>query len=234
MRHLELITFDKGLNSKKSPVVLDDGELVTAQGMSYETAGIIEPRSSKQKVSTTQVGTINGIHRNNNRVMITDAGNIRWKWDLDGYCDLYVPPNENFTLAGTINNTTRPIFCDYEDFIFIVNGNDKKVFLDGSLYNWDMPAPTEAPKGAQGSAATALTPSGAYSLYYTYVINFPNGTAVETPPSPAGSVTVAAQKKIDWSNIKPCPYAVTGLTVYRNLYRSSTSLIETYYVARLS
>jgi hypothetical protein len=228
--HTEIVTFDKGLITKKASIVLDDGELVTAQGMSSETLGTVEPRSSKQKVSSTQVGTINGIHRNNNYVFISDAGNIRWKWDLDGYCGLYVPPNGNFTAVGTLISKSRPVFCDYEDFTFVVTGTDKKVFLDGNWYDWDMPAPQTAPTGATGAAGN---PSGTYSLYYTYLITFPNGTVVESPPSPAGTVTVASQI-ITWSNIKPCPYEVNGLKVTRNLYRYSTGLIETYYVATIS
>ncbi|MFA5340136.1 MAG: hypothetical protein WC332_00020 [Clostridia bacterium] len=229
MSHNEIISFDKGLNTKKSVLLLEDGELVTAQGMSYENPGLVEPRSSKQKVSSTVIGTINGIHRNTNFVFVTDAGNVRYKWDLDGYCDLYIPPNGNFTLAGTLTGKSRPVFCDYENFTFVVTGSDTKVFLDGSWYNWDMPVPTSAPSGAAGAAGN---PSGTYYLYYTYLIYFPNGTAVETAPSPAGSVTVTSQK-ISWTNIKPCPYAVTGLTVYRKLYRYSTGLIETYHVTTI-
>lgn len=228
--HTEIITFDKGLNSKKAPLLLEDGELVTAQGMSADHPGVIEPRSSKQKVNVTQYGTVNGMHRNVNQVLLTDAGTVRYKWDLDGYCDLYTPANGDFTSLGTLASTNRPTFCDHEEFTFVLTGNDKKVFVDEGWYDWDIPGPANAPTGTAGATGY---PNGTYSLYYTYLITFPNGTVVETAPSPAGSVTVALQK-IEWSNIKPCPYAGTGVTIHRKLYRYSTGLIETYYVATIA
>jgi hypothetical protein len=228
MAYTEILTFDKGLITKKSSMTLEDGELAVAQGMSYETFGMIDPRSSKQAVSTAQVGTINGMHRNVNHVILTDAGNVRNKWDLDGYCDLYIPPNGNFTLLGTMINDSRPVFCDHEEFTFIVTGGDKKVFLDGAWYEWDVPAPIGVPGATAGSAGN---PSGVYTLYYTYLITFPNGFMVETPPSPAGSISVTSQK-IEWTGISICPYA-GSLTVHRKLYRYSSGLIETYYVTTL-
>ena len=225
----EVITFDRGLNSRKAPLLLEDGELVTASGISFDTIGSIAPRSSKQKVSATQVGTINGMHRNVNTVFLSDAGTLRYKWDLDGYCDLYVPADGDFTSLGSLNSSKRPVFCDYETFTFLVNGSDKKVFQGTHLYEWDINAPIVGPLGTAGAAGN---PSGTYYLYYTYLVYFPNGHAVETAPSPAGSVTVSSQK-IAWTNITPCPYVGEGLTIYRKLYRYSTTLIETYYVTTI-
>jgi hypothetical protein len=229
MQANEVITFDKGLSTKKSPLLLEDGELVTAQGMSYDVFGAIQPRSSKQKVSATQLGTINGLHRNVNTVMLSENDNLRYKWDLDGFCDLYVPANGDFTVAGVLNSSNRPVFCDHESFTFVVTGNDKKVFSGSNFYEWDINPPSQKPIGTAGSAGN---PNGTYSLYYTYLITFPNGTVVETAPSPAGSVTVSSQA-ITWSGITPCLYVGTGLTIHRKLYRYSTTLIEIYYVATI-
>lgn len=228
-QYIETITFDLGRVDKRSPILLQDGELVTAQGMSYETPGIVEPRTSKQKISSTAVGSINGLHRNINYVLLADAANVRYKWDLDGYCDRYTPVSEDFTAAGTLISSNRPIFCDYEEFTFILTGNDKKVFVCGNLYDWDINAPAAAPAGTAGASGN---PNGDYLLYYTYLVYFPNGTAVETAPSPAGSVTVSSQK-IEWKNIGICPYAGSNLTIYRKLYRYSTTLIENYYVTTI-
>jgi hypothetical protein len=227
----EPISFDKGLNTARSPLILEDGELVTASGMSYDTDGSVTPRESRRKVNTTTYGTISAIRRNNmNNVLMVEGSNIRWKWDLDGYCDLYVPSSEDFTAVGTLTNTARCRMADYADMTFIATPTDRKVFIAGTLYDWDIPAPASAPSGAPGASGN---PSGTYSLYYSYLIYFPNGRAVETAPSPAGSVTVTSQK-ITWSNIGICPYSVTGGKIYRKLYRYSTTLIDTYYVATIA
>lgn len=227
----EPISFDKGLNTARSPLILEDGELVTASGMSYDTDGSVTPRESRQKVNMTTYGTISAIRRNNmNNVLMVEGSNIRWKWDLNGYCDLYVPSSEDFTAVGTLTNEARCRMADYADMTFIATPTDRKVFIAGTLYDWDIPAPTLAPSGAAGASGN---PSGTYSLYYTYLIYFPNGRAVETAPSPAGSVTVTSQK-ITWSNIGICPYSVAGGKIYRKLYRYSTTLIDTYYVATIA
>lgn len=230
MSEIESITFDKGLINKRSPLLLEDGELVTAQGMTFSTAGTIQARPSKLKASTTAIGSINGLHRNMNTVIATDAANVRMKWDLTGFCGLYTPSNDDFTLIGELVSTNRPVMRDLEDMTFLVTGNDKKVIINGLLSEWDIPAPTNAPSGATGSSGN---PSGTYSLYYTYLIHFPNGRVVETAPSPAGSVTVVAQK-IEWRKINTCPYSGTGLVIHRKLYRYSTTIIETYYVTTIT
>jgi len=184
---IEPITFDKGLNTARSPLLLAEGELVTAVGMSYANEGVIEPRESRQKVSVTQYGTISAIRRSVNNVLLVDGENVRWKWDLDGYCDLYVPPNGDFTLLGTLLGTARPRIADFDDFAFIATKDSRKAFVSGNLYDWDIPAPQNPPSAAAGAAGN---PTGTYSLYYTYLIYFPNGRAVETAPSPAGSFCI--------------------------------------------
>jgi hypothetical protein len=228
---IEPISFDKGLNNARSPLILEDGELVTASGMSYDTDGSVTPRESRQKVNTTAYGAIRALRRDNtNHVLMVEGTNVRWKWDLDGYCDQYTAASEDFTLVGTLTNTARPRMADYEDMTFIATPIDRKVFIAGNWYEWDVPAPTTAPTGAAGASGN---PSGTYSLYYTYLVYFPNGRAVETAPSPAGSVTVSSQQ-ISWSKIGICPYSVTGGSIYRKIYRYSTTLATTYYVATIA
>lgn len=219
--HLEVISFDNGLNLKDSSIVLKDGELVEAQGMSYDTTGIIEARTSKSKLIGVS-REVNGIHQNDGYVIALGSdGTLKYNSTST--------PLIQFSYLGVLSNADRPIFCDYEDFTFIVNGDDKKVFLDGAWYEWDIDAPTVAPSASVGASGN---PSGTYSLYYTYLITFPNGTVVETAPSPAGTVAVTAQK-IEWSGIGICAY-VGATTIHRKLYRTSTALVETYYVTTLT
>jgi len=229
----EILTFDKGLNTRRNSLALDEGELVSASGISLKTPGTIQSRTPKAKVNTTAVGSIHSLHRYKNYVMLGDSKNARYKWDLNGYCNLYTSPNENFTSIGTLGNSNSWRFADNEDFVFFVNGYDSKAFCGGTLYDWIIPNPDSAPSGTQGDSASATTPSGTYQLYYTYLIHFPNGRIYETGPSPMGTVTVAAQKKINWSKIGISTYSGAGVTIHRKLYRQSTSLVDAYYVTTI-
>jgi hypothetical protein len=118
---------------------------------------------------------------------------------------------------------------DYEGFIYIVNGTENKMFTNGYLYDWGVPNPILPPTVAGG---TTGNPNGSYSLYYTYVVKFPNGKTYETAPSPAATVTVS-NAVINWTGIPQCPYTGGGISFARKLYRTSSSLISTYFVTQI-
>lgn len=44
---IESFTFDKGINLKKSPLFLEDGEEVTCENFSFDHIGILEGREAK-------------------------------------------------------------------------------------------------------------------------------------------------------------------------------------------
>jgi len=225
---VEAFSFDRGIVLKRKPLLLEDGELISSSGFNYNHDGVMEPRSAKEAVNSTAYNEIHSIHRYINWVVIGDAGNVRYKWDLDGYCDLYVPPDGEFTLLGTLGSSNPLRMSDYGEFTFMVNGTDAKAFLNTNLYDWKIPNPTITPIGSQASSGSL---SGVYTLYYTFYIIFPNGRAVETGPSPAGTTaSLSASSKINWSSIGICPYSGTDLLIYRRLYRTSDTLIETYLV----
>jgi len=227
---MELITFDRGMNLKKSPLTLEDGELASCSGFVFDSQGDLTARSPREKVSATAVSAIHTIHRYKNYVLLGDAKSARYKWDLDGYCGLYVPPNGNFTLLGSLGSSNAWRVADVEDFTFFVNGLDSKVFCHANWYEWAIPNPTQAPIGTVGASGN---PSDTYTLYYSFYVQFPNGRTYETGLSPAGTVTVSSQK-IEWSNIGISTYAGTGVTIHRKLYRSSDTLIDIYYVATIA
>jgi hypothetical protein len=227
---MEIITFDKGINTKRNPLVLEDGEMVSCSGFVFDSMGDLFARTPKSAVSTSAVGNIHTIHRYKNYVILGDDKQARFKWDLDGYCDLYVPPNGNFTLLGSLNNSNAWRIVDAEDFVFWVNGQDSKAFCGCNWYEWNIQNPTQQPKGTAGSTGQ---PNDTYSLYYTFLITFPNGRVYETGLSPAASVTVSSQI-ITWSDIGICGYAGPNLTIHRKLYRTSASLIDIFYVGTIS
>jgi hypothetical protein len=220
----ETISFDKGINNRKAPLVLEDGELVTASGVDYEQIGAITNREARQVVNSTQYGGIKGFHRYINHVVMQEGYNYRYKWDLNGFCDLYTPTTEDFTLLGKLSNTNRPRFADYDEFIYMVNGADAKVFSQGNWYEWDIPGPASPASVATGAGGN---PSGTYTCYVTFVIKFPSGRSYETSPSPSATVAPSSQK-IEWTNIPLCHYGGDNLKIYRKLYRTSDDLIDTY------
>ena len=99
---IEPITFGLGLNLRNSPLFLKDGELVSCEGFDFANVGVMDARSSKQTVNPSALGSIHSIHRYRNHVLLGDGGNIRYKWDLDGYCDNYTPPDGGFTYLGKL------------------------------------------------------------------------------------------------------------------------------------
>lgn len=230
MSAMEVFTFDKGLNTKKSSLTLEDGEHQTASAFEFDVTGDLSVRTPKEKVSSTAIGTIHTLHRYKNYILVGDANAARYKWDLDGYCDLYVPPNEDFTSLGSLNSSTAWQYADAEDFVFIVNGVDSKAFCNSTLYDWIVENPTKAPVGTAGDSGN---PNDTYTLYYSYYILWPNGRTYETGLSPSGSVTVSS-KKIEWSQIGICPYSGTDVEIHRKLYRTSDTLTDIYYVATLN
>ncbi|MFH1428183.1 MAG: hypothetical protein ABIH39_00390, partial [Candidatus Margulisiibacteriota bacterium] len=225
---VEAFSFDRGIVLKRKPLLLEDGELISSSGFNYNHDGVMEPRTAKEAVNSTAYNEIHSIHRYINWVVMGDAGNVRYKWDLDGYCDLYVPPDGEFTSLGTLGSSNPLRMSDYGEFTFMVNGTDAKAFLNTNLYDWKIPNPTKAPIGVAGSGGSL---SGVYTLYYTFYIKFPNGRIVESGPSPAGTTAdLPSNSDINWSNIGICPYSGSDLLIYRRLYRTSDTLGETYYV----
>jgi hypothetical protein len=226
---MEQVIFDKGMNKKSSSLVLEDGELQSCSGFVFDSVGDLSTRTPKEKVSTTAVGDIHTLHRYKNYLLLGDGHNARYKWDLDGYCGLYTPANENFTLLGTLSSANRLRMVDCEDFIIMVNGQDSKAFCHGNLYEWNIAAP-EAPPSV---SVTTGTLNDTYRCYYTYYLKFPNGRTHETGLSPYGSVSPSTQGII-WRNIGICNYVGTDVTITRRLYRTSDSLIDIYFVAEIN
>ena len=226
---VDTFSFDKGINTRKNPTLLDEGEMQSCSGFSFENDGYITPMKPRVKITSDAYGEIRNLHRYLNTILMAEGNNIRYAWDLRGFCDNYTAPDNNFAYAG--NGTPyRYRTVDYSGLIYMVNGNGNKMFFKDTLYTWGINNPTEAPQLAAGAGSN---PNGTYTCYYTYLVKFPNGMEYETGPSPSSSVTVASQA-ITWSGISPCLYSGTGVVIHRKLYRYSTSLAAVYYVATIA
>lgn len=223
---VDAITFDKGINTRRNPASLADGELQESSGFAFNNDGYLLPLAPRTPLTMTQLGTIRNIHRYINWVLVQEGANLKYKWDLNKYCDLYVPPDNNFTQLGSTEEL-RCRIADYKTWTFIVNGLRNSVHYNGSLYTWGIKNPTNAPSATAGSSGN---PNGDYTLYYTYLVKFPNGESYETAPSPSGTITGLTSDKIEWKDVSVCPYSGTGIVIHRRLYRYSATLGETYFV----
>jgi hypothetical protein len=222
---VDSFTFDKGINIKKNPTALSDGELQTCSGFAFTKDAQLSPMLPRSSVGNTQLGEIRNIHRYINYVYVQEGSNIKYKWDLDGYCDLYTPSNASFTQV-VATEAKRCRIADYKTWTFMVNGF-KNFALNGSrAYDWQIQNPTSAPTGATGSGSN---PNGTYTLYYTFLIKFPNGEMYETGPSASSDVTVTTSG-IAWSNIGTSTYIGEGVIIWRRLYRYSTTLGSAFWV----
>lgn len=184
---IEPITFGLGLNLRNSPLYLKDGELVSCEGFDFANVGVMDARGSKQAVNDIPIGSIHSIHRYRNHVLLGDGGNLRYKWDLDGYCNNYVPPDGNFTYLGNLASSNKWRTADYAGFTFIAMQGDLYAFQNGYYYNCaQIKSPDTSPSvvstGGSGSAAD-------HTWYYTYVYRFPNGHQYETGLSPGRVVS---------------------------------------------
>lgn len=226
---IDAFTFDRGVNTRKNSAGLEDGELQECSGFTLDNDGFIKPMKPRVKIDSTAYGEIKNLHRYMNTVVMSEGDNLRYRWDLRGFCDKYTAPDNDFTLVGTgYDAKTRMV--DYSGWIYMVNGHLNKAFYVDALYPWGVDSPTKAPSVSAGSASN---PNGTYICYYTYRVRFPSGMEYETGPSPSASVTVSSQA-ITWAGITPCSYSSSDVIITRKLYRYSTSLAATYYVTEIT
>lgn len=226
---LDTFSFEKGINTRKAPAFLSDGEMQSCSGFSLDNDGYINPFVPKVKKDSTAYGTIRNLHRYMNTVLMSEGENIRYAWDLRGYCDQYIPPDNEYVFLGT-GFASRYRFVDYNGWIFGVNGRKNVAFSKDILFQWGVDNPKEKCAGTAGAGGN---PNGTYNLYYTYLVIFPTGMEYETGPSAPASVTVSSQA-ITWSGIGICPYSGSGVTIHRKLYRYSSGLAATYYVTTIA
>ena len=216
---IESFTFDKGVNLRKSPLYLTDGEVVTASEFSFEREGMMETRPAKTQsiaIDTTATSTINGIHRYIDSVMASSHAYCPGGVSFFNYIYQRDKDGTSFSNVGIMAGSSRPRWADFEKFIFVVDGESKRAYIDDSEYEWGIDNPATAPALTVGAAGN---PNAEYTCWVTYYITFPNGKTYETGAGPSADITLASQK-CEWSGIPICPYSGDGLTIQRNLYRT--------------
>ena len=235
---IESLSFDKGINRKKSPLLLEEGETYTCVGFNFSHDGVLEARTPKIRSYSIDsdppfYSRINSIHRYGDNLYASSRKLCPGNQSYFNY--IYHRNVDDTSWAKTnklLANNTRPRMTDFEKFTFVVDGESKRAFIDEHGYNWGIPNPSTAPSVSAGaaSASTPDGPSGDYSCYVTFLIKFPNDKYVETGPSPVGEVTVTDQK-VEWVGIPSSGYEGFNITIHRRLWRTVSG--EVYLVYEL-
>ena len=216
---IEPFLFDKGMNRRKSPLYLKDGEVYTVDNFSFESEGVLETRPAKTisyAIDTDSDSAINGIHRYIDSILASSKAYCPGDQSFFNYIYQRDKDGTAYTNIDILSGNKRPRFGDYEKFIFAIDGESKRAYIDDDIYEWGVANPVAAPTLAVGAAGN---PDAEYTCYYTYYVTFPNGKTYETAASPSATVTLSSEK-CEWSGISICPYEGTGLIIKRNLYRT--------------
>lgn len=224
---IEPFSFDKGMNTRKSPLVLSEGEVQSVTGFSYLRDGMMETRQARTRgyaIDSTSTSKINHIHRYGDNIYASSRALCPGGQAYFNYIYHRDIADTSYTNIDLFSGNIRPVMLDYEKFTFIVDGESKRACLDEKDYVWGVENPKVAPTVVVGAAGV---PNTTYYCAYTYLVTFPNGKIVETAPSPVGTV-VATLDKIEWSGIIPCTYQGTGLQIQKRLWRSVSGV---YYLS---
>lgn len=226
---IELISFDKGINRKKSPLLLTEGEVYTVSGFSFKNDGQLVARdASTVSYAIDTDAVINGMHRYGTNLLSSAMKLCPGDLAYFNYIYHRTTSDTSNTNIDLLSGSTRLRFADYDKFIFVVDGESKRAYSGTYDYEWGIDNPTSAP-GVDDSGV-AGNPDGEYTCYYTWYITFPNTKVYETGPSPSASVTVSSMK-ITW-NLPVCPNFGDGTTVEMRLYRTVSGIA--YYVDKVS
>lgn len=219
----ELITFESGINQRKAPLYLEAGESCDASNFVLEHEGSLQARKALE-VDIAYANRITGIHTYDIHKYVTTEG------DMYDYAT---------SMAFGMTGTEKTKFLDLEGITFVFDSTQKKMILDGGVYDWSISNPSVYP--SVSAAATGSIPGDQYLCYYTFLITFNNGYVYETYLSPAsngGTPVVCSDptsNTINW-DIVPTMTNVPDYvaSVHRKLYRGSTTLGDNYYVATIS
>jgi len=247
MKEKEFFYFHDGMNRKKSPLLLGQAEAYTLEGFSMEKAGVLEPRVQRATLKTiTTLAYNQGIHRNESNVYAFQDHKCHGQasnasaWTSDGLSDnffnhIYRRSSDSdgtYSKIGISRGSNRASVRDYKNFTFFADGEDVFV-LDGQYqHDWRIPNPDKAPYLEKVASVYGFGDNGeSFNYRYTYYLTFSNGEVVETGPSPAKSITFAAQSYVRVFVPKFCiefPYSRDNITVESVIYRTANGG-STYY-----
>lgn len=202
------IKFDGGLNNKYEKQLIETNESPECQNVIF-TEGGVETRGGTDKVNTAAVGTFAGEglytrHTNDGNQTMVGFWNGTM-YTLVGTSFITVGSAQSvFTAGGRIGAT------EYENYLFVGNGNVDPYKYNEAFTRHGIPAPTATSTAASGGTGVI---SGSYQYKVTYV----NSALAEGNPGPASATFVASANQIDITSIPVAPqsYGVNSRRIYR-------------------
>ena len=145
MSEIEQFFFDKGLNLRKeNTLFLAKDELAICSGFSFDKNGKLVCRPAKS-VKATVSNSIHSLHRYGDYVLCGNGTNLSYR----------TATGTSYTSLGSLASSARLRFVDYGGAIILINGSDKKMFLDGNWYGWGVDNPATAPTVTATNGAVA-------------------------------------------------------------------------------
>ena len=211
------IDFTKGINTfQVNRLLLDPGEAATLLNADFDQIGALGI-SQANTVIASGLGRVHSLYKTGDHLFVGEGTNL-----VHFHAVTLVK-----TIVHTAFNGDDISMFAYENFLYATEGVTKiKVYIPTLAYSiWGVDNPLTAPSGAIG---TAGDPSGTYSLFYTYVAKYPDGTEYETDLSPAG-ILIVDHMTIQWTY--PATAPDTQITHLR-LYRDKSGVVATLDQAR--
>jgi len=199
------ISFTKGINTfQVNRLLLDPGEAATLLNADFDQIGALGI-SKANTVIATGMGRIHSLYKTGDHLFVGEGNNL---------VHFLVTTMAKTVVSTAFNGDDISMFA-YENFLYATEGVTKlKVYIPTLATSiWGIDNPLTAPSGVLGAAGD---PSGTYSLFYTYVAKYPDGTEYETDFSPAG-VVIVDNMTIQWTYPETAPDTqVTHLRLYRD------------------
>jgi len=199
------INFTKGINTfQTNRLLLDPGEAATLLNADFDQIGALGITQANTVIASG-MGRIHSMFKTGDHLFVGEGTNL---------VHFDVATMVKTVVYSAFNGDDISMFA-YENFLYATEGvTKKKVYIPTlAVTEWGIENPQTAPAGALG--ATGL-PSGTYSLYYTYVAKYPDGTEYETDLSPVYPLIVD-HTKILWTYPATAPDAqITHLRLYRD------------------
>jgi len=199
------ISFAKGINTfQTNRLLLDPGEAATLLNADFDQIGALGIVQANTPIATG-MGRIHSIYKTGDHLFVGEGTNL---------VHFLVTTMAKTVVYSAFNGDDISMLA-YENFLYATEGeNKKKVYIPTlAVTEWGIENPLTAPSGAVGDTGG---PSGTYSLYYTYVAKYPDGTEYETDLSPVATAIVDTAK-IEWSYPSTAPDSqVTHLRLYRD------------------
>lgn len=213
------INFTKGINTfQVNRLLLNPGEAATLLNADFEQIGALGISQANTPIATG-MGRIHSMFKTGGHLFVGEGLNL---------VHFLVTTMAKTVVYTAFNGDDISMFA-YENFLYATEGvTKKKVYIPTlAVTEWGIENPLVAPSGALGESGA---PSGTYSLYYTFVAKYPDGTEYETDLSPQG-VMIVDTMKIEWTY--PATAADPQITHLR-LYRDKSGVTATLAQARVA